>query len=77
MPHIELPIDFFSDTPFDKVKAYCNHFGCSISKPRKGDNIYTIQSDNPINFFWLGANVALKSESSLTITPAEKYLKAR
>lgn len=68
---IELPVGVISEN-FSKVKAYCNHFNCVIHKEKDGYNI--VETEDPINLFWLGANLHLKSTSSLTITPAEKYL---
>jgi len=62
------------DYPFAKVKAYCDHFNCKVIKPKRGDQYYIIESANPLNFFWLGVNLNLRSTSVLTITPAEKYL---
>lgn len=73
MPKIELPIGFISDD-FEKAKAYCEHFNCTIHKSKRGTAFNVIESDDALNFFWLGANVNLKSTSSLTITAAEKYL---
>ena len=69
---IYLPVDFFGDVAFDKIAAYCEHFNCKAFTPKKGE--IAIDTEDPINFFWLGANLNFKSTSSLTITPAEKYL---
>ncbi len=73
MYKMELPIGFISDD-FEKAKAYCEHFNCTIHKSKRGTAHNVVETDNAINFFWLGINLHLKSISSLTITSAEKYL---
>ena len=73
MHEIQLPLAML-DYPFAKVKAYCEHFNCKVTKPKRGEVYYKIESANPINFFWLGANLSLRSTSTLTITPAEQFL---
>lgn len=73
MYSIELPLGFFSDD-FAKAKAYCEHYNCTIHKSKRGTAHNVIETDDEINFFWLGCNLNLKSTSSLTITAAEKYL---
>lgn len=73
MAEMKLPIGFISDD-FEKAKAYCEAFGCVIHKHKRGTAHNLIESEDTVNFFWLGANINLKSESSLTITAAEKYL---
>ncbi len=48
---IQLP-----DTPFDRIQAYAEKFNCTAHRTRvKG--YYRIETDDPINFFWLGANI--------------------
>lgn len=69
-----LPVGLISES-FEKVKAYCEHYNCVAHKPKRGSAYYLVESEESINFFWLGANLNLKSTSSLTITASEKYLK--
>ena len=70
---IELPIGCISND-FEKAKAYCANFNCIIHKSKRGTAHNVIESNEVINSFWLGANINLKSTSSLTITSAEEYL---
>jgi hypothetical protein len=70
---IYLPEGFISDD-FQKAKAYCEHFNCTIYPAKKGSAENAIYTEEALNLFWMGVNLNLKSTSPLTITPAEKYL---
>lgn len=59
---------------FGKLKAYCNHFNCTVEQPKRGEHYNVISTDDPTNFFWMGANINLRSTSNLTATPAERFL---
>lgn len=53
--------------------AYCEYFECKAVKVIR-ERCWLITSDNPVNFYWLGLNQTLTSDSSVCETPAEKYL---
>lgn len=70
---MELPFGFISED-FEKASAYCKHFNCKIHKAKRGSVYNLVETENSINFFWLGCNLNLKSNSSLAMSSAEKYL---
>lgn len=74
MGKMYLPVGSISDK-FEKLQAYCNHFNCIAHKPKRGSADFLIESADSTNFFWLGVNLNHRSNSSLTITASEKYLK--
>lgn len=73
MEKMYLPVGSISES-FEKAQAYCKHFNCIAHKPKRGSASFLIESNDAVNFFWLGANLNLKSSSSLMITPADKFL---
>ncbi len=72
MFRINLPVELF-DAPFQSVVGYCNHFNCTVQPLKTGQIYYVVESEDPINFFWLGINFNLKGSSSLTTTTSEKH----
>lgn len=55
METIEVP---FENVTIKQLRPICEHFGCKVKKGKA--NYFLISSDEPINFFWLGANIQLK-----------------
>lgn len=73
MDKIELPIGI-TEASFENFQKYCNHFGCQVLKPKRGDSNYIITTDDNINFFWLGMNFTLEVNTGISISAASKYL---
>jgi hypothetical protein len=72
MHQIKIALGFFS-APDEGVIAYCKHFDCKAIKVIREDSWF-VSSDKMENFYLLGLNQTLTSGSSLSQTPAEKYL---
>ncbi len=41
---------------YGEAKQFADHFGCTCEKT-KHKGFFIIKTDEPINFYWLGANV--------------------
>ncbi len=67
---IELPQGIQGDLTFEQFDKLCDHFGCSLAKTRSGT--WIIESEAPVNFFWLGANIYNRTVTPLTISVTEK-----
>lgn len=61
------------DAPFQNISAYFKHFNCTIHPLKKGAVYYVIETEDPINFFWAGANLFIKGSSTITTSVSEKY----
>lgn len=55
MHKIYLPFGCGDFTP-DEMAAFCESYGCK-SKYQRAKAQYEVTTDNPVNFFWLGANM--------------------
>jgi hypothetical protein len=70
---IELPQGFMKREPFAK---FCERFGCELLKSKKGENhLFIVSSEDPINFFWLGANINFYYKTSFAISAASEIFK--
>ena len=76
MYKMNLPLGAITDD-FDDLVSYCNAFKCKAYKAKRGQNYNVIETDDPINFFWLGGNLNIQCTSSLGITPSQRFLKAK
>lgn len=71
--YIYLPVGVEGDLTFAQFKKLCKHFDCEVQPKKKNDTEYSIFSEDAMNFFWLGANMAFQGYgSSLTETIKEK-----
>lgn len=59
---IEIPI---GDYDFGQFSKFCEKFNCTVQKPKRGSSYFKVESDEPINFFWLGCNINFKYESGI------------
>lgn len=73
MYKMTIPAGFFGDD-FKKAEAYCKHFNCRIYPAKRGTAVNVIETEDPINFFWLGVNFDRQAPSALTITAYEQHL---
>lgn len=48
------------NTNWQRMKTICDRFDCTVTRGNTESEIYTIQSDDPMNFYWLGLNMAEK-----------------
>ena len=53
---------------------FCELYSCKLLKKKRGDAYLKIETEDPINFFWLGCNLNFKYESSLCISQSSKIL---
>ncbi len=71
MYQIELPAGIQGDMTFAMFSDLCEHFNCSLEgKTRSGS--WIIESEDAANFYWLGANMALRINTPLSVSIAEK-----
>ncbi len=59
----------------NKFAAFCQRFNCKLLKQKRGDAVLRIETDNPINFFWLGCNLNFFYETSISISAASEIFK--
>lgn len=45
------------DTKLMSMTKVCNMYGCKVKYQDKDRAYFEISSDDPLNFFWLGANL--------------------
>lgn len=54
-PTFSIQVPILEGIEIDELKEVCKRYGCEIDK-RPRDIYYTITSEDPLNFFWLGMN---------------------
>jgi hypothetical protein len=65
---IELPAADYNRQQFSK---FCKRFGCELLKSKRSEqHLFIVSSEDPINFFWLGANLNFIYESGIAISAA-------
>ena len=68
---IELPKGIEGDLTFAQFDELCSRFNCNLlGKCRNG--VWKVETDDVINFFWLGANIYNRTETPLTISITQK-----
>lgn len=73
---IELTHDVIGDMTFEQFSDFCTHFGCSLEGKTR-HNTWIIETDDIMNIYWLGANMAMpKSNSPLSVTVRDKILES-
>lgn len=70
---INLPVGI-ADATYNQLKAYCEHFNCILKPAKKNQIYYECETEDPVNFFWLGANMFLRTDNPLSKMPADIYL---
>ena len=67
---IELPKGDYNRAQFAK---FCERFGCKLLKSERSENhLFTISSEDPLNFFWLGANINFYYKIGIAISAASE-----
>jgi hypothetical protein len=70
MTTIQLPKGIEGDLSFAQFQEICHHFNCELlGKTRSHE--WQIESEDPANFYWLGANMAFRKETPLSISYVE------
>lgn len=65
---IELPQGDYNRKQFAK---FCKRFGCELLTSKKEDRHFlVVSSEDPINFFWLGANINFYYKSGIAVSAA-------
>jgi hypothetical protein len=65
---IELPAGDYKRQQFSR---FCKRFGCELLKSKRGEqHLFIVSSEDPINFFWLGANLNFIYKSGIAISAA-------
>lgn len=72
-PFVDIPIT--DDITLDGLQAYAANFGCYASK--LNDTHYRISSRDACNLFWAGMNWNCTSDSPLSTTAADQYLRRK
>lgn len=68
---IELPAGIQGELSFAQFCEFCDHFGCDLlGKTRSGN--WIIETDEIMNIYWLGANMAFSYNSPMTVSYLEK-----
>ncbi len=68
---IELPSGIEGELSFAQFCDFCEHFGCDLlGKTRSGT--WIVETDETMNLFWLGANMAFAYKTPLTVSYLEK-----
>ncbi|MEO6541674.1 MAG: hypothetical protein ABIN74_11800 [Ferruginibacter sp.] len=57
-----------------QLSKYCERFNCTLLKSKRGEVNYKIETDDPLNFFWLGCNWNFVYNTGLAISPAAEFL---
>ena len=60
-------------TQFPEIRNFARHFGCE-AHPTKDKFYYRITTDNPVNFFWLGANMNNSALNELKPSAISRYV---
>jgi hypothetical protein len=68
---IEIPI---GDYKYEQFSKFCEDFNCIVRKPKRGDAYFKVETDEPINFFWLGCNLNFKYDNGVAISSSSKHL---
>lgn len=67
---IELPKGDYNRQQFAK---FCERFNCKLLASKRGEqHLFVVSSEDPINFFWLGANLNFIYKSSMAISAASE-----
>jgi hypothetical protein len=70
---IELPKGDYNREQFAK---FCKRFGCKLLKSKRSEShLFIVSSEDPINFFWLGANINFIYDSGIAISAAAEIFK--
>ncbi len=71
MERLELPAGIQGDMSFAQFSDLCEYFHCSLEGKTR-NHTWIIESEEVINFYWLGANMALRINTPLSMSIAEK-----
>lgn len=55
-----------------EARDYCERFGCTVEKTRHKD-YFKVMTDDPTNFYWLGANINNSVLNELMPSAVSKY----
>lgn len=76
MYQIKIPIGSIA-YDYLSFRSYCAHFQCNVIEPKRGHIDYVIETDEYVNFYWLGLNLNFRHDTPLSISPASLHLKQK
>lgn len=74
MYRIEIPVGVGGNPTQEQLAEFCDYFSCRLQKKKKGYPYWTITSEDPLNFFWLGANIGFKHNNNISLSTSSKLL---
>lgn len=55
-------------------RKFCANWNCEVCPPNRVTHTITITTDDPTNFYWLGANMYFKYKDNLSESLSSKIL---